>query len=590
MSALKAMLHQSSSLRRVLLLPYVLLILALSLVIGLFSYQAGSQSVEEVAEHLIEEIAQRIGLTVQQQLGGTRVALGAAVPNELTAPQNLREEQRLLIERFWIATGLNPDINHFVYYGNQRGMSFSMLRRSGDTAELLINASPSEPRRVYRLQGMLGTPESVDMERIQFDPRQRPWYQAATQARHDVWTPVYIDIVSSELVLTRARALRWPDGRVEGVVATDVFLRMFNHFVHNLDISPNGLAFIVEPDGALIASSKGPNVILERHIGAQRMYAQDDHDPLLRAAYAEVRQRLDASSAPQLQASAFSFETADGKTMHAAFRWVRDDAGLSWLTVVAVPRSDFMGDVAANAIRTAVVALVAVLIALLLGFYIGEWILADITRLSIAAGKIGRGQFDVRLRLERRDEIGRLAREFDSMRTELSTDRLTGLRNRTALMRQLEFAIERQRNGEPDAEGFALLFIDLNRFKAINDTHGHEAGDQALIEVAGRLREAVRHNDLVARLGGDEFVIVLWNSNSRPVIDQVLGKLERLLNAPLERLAELDPHITVGASVGVALYPQDGVDAESLLKQADQQMYSDKRNRRGEGRPVEPPR
>ncbi|MCY1279419.1 putative signaling protein [compost metagenome] len=147
-------------------------------------------------------------------------------------------------------------------------------------------------------------------------------------------------------------------------------------------------------------------------------------------------------------------------------------------------------------------------------------------------------------------------------------------------MRQLEFAIRRPQ-GSSDKAGFALLFIDLNRFKAINDTYGHDAGDLALVEAAQRLREAVRLGDLVARLGGDEFVIVLWRTSSSEAVRQVCNKLIARLSRPLTSLAHIagEREISVGAAVGVAIYPRDGTDADSLLKRADLNMYQEKQTR-----------
>ncbi|MHC8286506.1 diguanylate cyclase domain-containing protein [Pseudomonas sp. XS1P51] len=577
------LLHLSSSLQRVLLLPYIFLVLVLSLVIGLFSYQSGSQTVEVVSQHLVQEIGERISLTVHQHLSSAAVVLDAAFPENMPAPANIRENQQPLIERFWVATSLS-DLNHFVYYGNRQGLSFGLLRLTPEEVELRIKPGPSEHRRIYRLSGMFGKPELSKVEESNFAPRERPWYGATMLTSKDVWTPVYIDFVTRDLVLTRAHSVLSQSGEREGVVATDVFLSMLNTFVRRLDISPNGLAFIIEPDGMLIASSRGTNVISDRYIGPQRLNAKDDPEPLVRDTYEQLRKRLLAGG-PVQQAGTFRFESSTGETVHAAFNWIKDDAGLAWLTVVAVPRNDFMGDLTDNVIRTVLVALFAVIIAVLVGLYIGNWILGDITRLSIAASKIGRGQLDVKVRINRRDEIGQLARALENMQIELGTDRLTGLSNRTSLMRRMTLAILQRQQGTEvgPGQGFTLLFIDLNRFKAINDIYGHEAGDQALIEVAERLRESVRQGDLVARLGGDEFVIILWRTASREVVEQIRGKLEQLLGAPLTRLAHLagSREVIVGAAIGVALYPENGEDAESLLKYADQRMYHDKQGRAG---------
>ncbi|WP_160286915.1 diguanylate cyclase domain-containing protein [Pseudomonas knackmussii] len=567
------LLRLSPSLQRVLLLPYIALVLGLSLVIGVFSYRSGSQSVEEVARHLLAETVQRIGISVQQQLGTAALVLGAAMPEGVPLPADLRGEQRSLIERFWTAASLNRDLNNYVYYGSRDGLAFGLLRRAAGEAELRIKWDPADHRRLYRLAGPRAAPVANGVEPTLFDPRLRPWYVQAAQARGDTWTPVYIDFGTHDLVLTRARGLRSADGSLQGVVATDVSLHQLNNLVHSLDISPHGLAFIVEPDGKLVASSKGANLIVDRHIGPQRFNAKDDPDPLVRETYKQLVRRLNAGDSA-LPGGTFHFDSAMGQAMHVAYSWVRDDAGLAWLTVVAVPSSDFMGDLGRNVLHTVLVALLAVVVAILLGVYIGTWILADIARLSSAAKRIGQGQFDVPLHIGRRDEIGQLAAALENMQAELGTDRLTGLSNRTALEGHLQRVIL----SPPAAVEFALLFIDLNGFKAINDTYGHEVGDLVLVEVAGRLRDTVRSSDLVARLGGDEFVIVLWRTGNAAQVAQVRDKLERHLGAPLATLREHvgERQVRVGAAVGVAIYPQDGDSIEGLLKHADKGMYRDK--------------
>ena len=146
-------------------------------------------------------------------------------------------------------------------------------------------------------------------------------------------------------------------------------------------------------------------------------------------------------------------------------------------------------------------------------------------------------------------------------------DALTGLPNRSLLRQRLDLAIAGARSGGTQA---ALVFFDLDRFKAINDTLGHEAGDDLLREVADRLQLGVRHGDTVARLGGDEFVIVLACLSRPGDAAAVVGKLLDAL-APPVTLAGREVRVT--ASVGVSLYPDHGEDADALMRSADSAMY-----------------
>ncbi len=164
-------------------------------------------------------------------------------------------------------------------------------------------------------------------------------------------------------------------------------------------------------------------------------------------------------------------------------------------------------------------------------------------------------------------DISHLKRSEEEVRHLANHDPLTGLPNRRLLDDRLTQALNMaQRSGH----GVGVMVIDLDRFKIINDTHGHELGDRVLQAVAKRLQTTVRRVDTVARLGGDEFIVVL--PELRRASDAV-----RVSNKILQHLAKpivIARHsFTVGASIGIAVYPSDGTDAETLLRAADAAMY-----------------
>jgi diguanylate cyclase (GGDEF)-like protein len=123
----------------------------------------------------------------------------------------------------------------------------------------------------------------------------------------------------------------------------------------------------------------------------------------------------------------------------------------------------------------------------------------------------------------------------------------------------------------------ALMFIDLDNFKHVNDSLGHDMGDRLLSQVADRLRECVRETDTIARLGGDEFTIILSDVDEAAHIAAITGKLLANISRPIKLGAE---HVHVSASIGITLYPWDANNAEGLLKNADQAMYHSKKDGR----------
>ncbi|MDP3673296.1 MAG: diguanylate cyclase [Telluria sp.] len=154
-------------------------------------------------------------------------------------------------------------------------------------------------------------------------------------------------------------------------------------------------------------------------------------------------------------------------------------------------------------------------------------------------------------------------------------DPLTGLVNRRSLIAQLEHAVAR---ADRHRSRFALLFLDLDQFKSVNDTLGHEGGDELLRQVAARLKAAVRVSDVVARLGGDEFVVLLEGKDAPANAASVARKIKEAHENAFEIGGK---RIVTSTSIGIGLYPQDGASAAQLMKNADTAMYHAKQHRRG---------
>jgi diguanylate cyclase (GGDEF)-like protein len=155
-------------------------------------------------------------------------------------------------------------------------------------------------------------------------------------------------------------------------------------------------------------------------------------------------------------------------------------------------------------------------------------------------------------------------------------DILTDVQNRFSLERFLNAQIQSARKS---AGIFGLLYVDLDRFKQVNDHHGHHAGDLYLQEVARRMKRQLRPGDMLARLGGDEFAAVAPEVHSRKDVEEIAGRLDRCLAEPF-RIDGLELHGS--ASIGIAMYPGDGTTSDALLSAADAAMYSSKDLRHAE--------
>ena len=164
---------------------------------------------------------------------------------------------------------------------------------------------------------------------------------------------------------------------------------------------------------------------------------------------------------------------------------------------------------------------------------------------------------DISERKENEERIRRLAHH----------DALTGLPNRNLLHDRMDLAVARVRR---HGGKLAILFLDLDKFKPVNDLYGHKVGDALLVQIADILQKSVRHSDTVARIGGDEFAIVLEEITNPHQAAKIAAKIVQQLATPLN---VLDQTCQVGASIGIALFPDDGDSLDDVIRAADQAMY-----------------
>lgn len=566
-------LFRMLSLRQLLTVPYVVLVLLLAVVLGALSYRAGRDAVDNLSNQLLTETVGRIAQAVERHVVGSGAVLEMAFPKGVPAPQRIEDDLDALRTRFWLATSVHRELNNYAYYGDEQGHFFGLWRDSESVAQLRLRTRSEGPRSLYRFEGIHGALGTAEPETKIFEPRERPWYRAARSATTETWTSIYIDFRTHELVATRARKVPDAQGQVKGVVATDVSLQHLTDFVRKLPISRNGFAFIVEPDGNLIATSRGDHIRRAADGTHVRLKASESSDQLLARVHGEVG-ALMAHEATDSATRARKIVGPDGESVQVAYARIRDTAGLDWIIAVAVPRSDFLKQVTDNAYQTALLGLLAAAGVVAVGLLSLSVVARDLRKLAQAARQAGDGDFDAPIRIRRTDEIGDLAESFAVMQHKLSTDRLTGLASREAMLRRIDDRITRHRRGG-DAKPFVLLFLDVDGFKLVNDRHGHEAGDQVLRELALRMRAALREADLVARWAGDEFLVLLDGLEQVESAQRVVDKLRASFAEPLHSLPPASSR-DLGVSIGMAVYPAHGTDVNTLVQHADAAMYREK--------------
>ncbi|MDB5829943.1 MAG: diguanylate cyclase [Variovorax sp.] len=260
----------------------------------------------------------------------------------------------------------------------------------------------------------------------------------------------------------------------------------------------------------------------------------------------------------------------------------------SWFVVARLPMAEALSPVARMQSFILTQRAPAVLAVLCMIGLILAWLLRPLTRAAVQAERMARGEVELApILVVRDDEIGHLTSAFNRLLSRLADnqaelkrlathDTLTGLPNRQLLVDRLQ---ETLTPSKEQAAPVAVLYLDLDGFKQLNDTFGHEAGDQALCEIARRLLGLVRQTDTVARIGGDEFVL-LTSSLEEPAEQALLTLAERCIAAVAEPLQVCGVRAVVSVSIGIAV-AGGGATPQSLMDAADKAMYAAKQSGRG---------
>lgn len=403
------------NLQTVVIVPFVVQVFAAVGLVGYLSFRNGQRSVNDLAGQLMGEVSNRIEqnletyLETPHQINQSKldsVKLGFVNMKDLSAWEKY----------LWRQVQLYPYIN-FTSIGNKNGEYRTGEKMSNGT--LLINTSgPSTGFKFYSYNtNNLGDRTTVAAVVKNFDIRQHPSYSLATLERKATWSSVYISFLEPTLIISAIKPVYDSKKQLEGVLVTALRLDAIGQFLNSLKIGKSGQTFIIDKNGTLLATSTSEKPFRTRNNQKEVFKVTESINPVTQAtAKYLVNKSQDLYKIKKNEQISFKI---NGKQQYLKVLPFKDGKGLDWLIVVVVPEADFMTQIDANTQTTILLCVAALGMATVVGILTSQWIIEPILELKDAAIALSEGQFDKTVKLERSDELGLLAKAFNSMAAQL---------------------------------------------------------------------------------------------------------------------------------------------------------------------------
>ncbi|MEZ2234020.1 ATP-binding protein [Microcoleus sp.] len=403
-------------LRTVLIVPFVFQTFLAVGIVGYLSFKNGQQAVNNVANQLRGEITNRIDLNLKSYLTiPHQVNQSNAVALDLG---QLKLQDLVGLERhFWRQIQIFDSLT-FAGIGLENQENLGAER--ADDGSLTVRVSTIDSNFDFRTYAMnqKGDRTKQLSNKPNFDPRTRPWYKAAVAAGKPTWSQIYPHTKGITSYLGAAMPYKNESGQLQGVLLTNINLSQIGKFLQSLKIGKTGQSFIIEHDGMLVATSTGEKpirTVANKDFGAERIKAIDSSNPLTKAIALFLAQNAIAQkqTAQQLE---FNLQNQRHFLQVLPFR---DDKGLDWSIVVVIPESDFMAEIDANNRTTILLCIAALILSILIGILTAQWVTKPILQLNETAKDIAKGNWNQSGVINRRDEVGQLAKSFNSMAHQL---------------------------------------------------------------------------------------------------------------------------------------------------------------------------
>lgn len=568
---------QPLSLRLTLIVPFVVQITAAVGLVGYLSFINAQHAIGDLSEQLLEQTDQLVAHHLDLLLADPH-HVNQEITDLLEMQLLDRNDLAEVGEFLWRQTKRHAGVS-YINYGLITG-EYAGAGHYGENNSLSISETSAKTQWKNFNYSTDANGNRVTLFEVSedYDYREEAWYQDALRAEKPVWSDIYLwDDNENNISLAAARPLFDRTGKLIGAIGVDLRLSQIQEYLQTLDFSPSGKIFIVERDGKLIATSSSESPYRVVNDRAERISAEQSSDPTIQRT-AQFLKREFGSFATVQQLQTIEMRIERDRYFIRMMPW-RDRYGLDWLVVITMPESDFMEQVNDNAKLTFLLCFGALVVTIAIGMITARRLMQPIVGMIRAADSLSQNNwqhpipdFEVR-------ELAQLARAFNQMANQIQHsfqqlaftahhDALTGLLNRRAFEQKLQEAIAKRQHS-PDYQ-FAVLFLDLDYFKLINDSYGHLVGDQLLITVTQRLQDCVRETDPIARFGGDEFTILLEDITNPEIPIQIAQRIIKTLQESFDLNGR---EVFISTSIGIVLSTLMSDNAADLLRDADTALY-----------------
>ena len=402
--------------RTVLIIPFLLQIFGAVGIVGWLSFNAGQKAVNEVVSQLQNEISARVEqnleayLAIPEKINQTNLNL---LQSRILTFQDLTQWEKYL----WRQVQIYPDIN-FIKITNAAGQE-----RTGEQlgdGSLRINVIDKFTNFDFYSYKTDYKGDRTEVATIvkDFDTRKGVWYKDAVKAGDATWSSVYLSLLEPTLLMSALLPVYNPQTReVQGVLNTALRLDEIGNFLNRLKVGKSGQTFLIDSDGTLLATSTLEKPFLVVKDDRQLFAAIKSQNPLTQAT-AKYLSKTYTNLKDIKQGKELEFTWNHDRYFVKALPFQKGKT-VNWLILVVVPESDFMEQINANTRTTIALCSLALLGATLIGLLTAQWIVKPILQLNIAAKKIAQGDWEQKVNLKREDELGQLAKSFNSMAKQL---------------------------------------------------------------------------------------------------------------------------------------------------------------------------